>query len=74
MEYIILLLIVCFLGLLLLPTKEDNNSNDLPSYKLTHCEVHEWISKSTGFDGKEFESNYLVCSKCGYNPETKTYE
>ncbi len=71
----VLYLVIMMFVIYLIPSEEiDNNSSNLVSYKLIHCDVHSWVNKPTGFDGKEFESNYTLCSKCGFNPETQKYE
>lgn len=72
MDLVVLLLCVVFFIISIIPVEKEEIDNKI--YKLTHCDVHKWISKSTGFDGKEFESNYTVCEKCGYCPESGKYE
>lgn len=77
MDLLVLCCLVLIFMLFLVPDEEleenDSNNQDLDNYKLTHCELHKWVTKSNGLGG-EFEELYTKCQNCGYNPVTKTYE
>lgn len=79
MDLLVLCCVVLLFMLFLVPDEEseenDSNNKDLDSYKLTHCELHKWVTKSNGFEnGEGLERFYTTCEDCGYNPVTKTYE
>lgn len=74
MDEFLICVIILFFVVYLVPSQQEEKI-DNNNYKLSHCDIHEWVSKSNGFEeSSEFKGTYTICKICGYNPETHQYD